>query len=217
MQIKEVAPMSSRDKSRTFWKHDIKIARNYNRTIQKEDDELSTQFKNFNEQKRPFLSKNIVSENYHDFAEHLYQSTELSRDHLVDVEKIQNTWSPSSFVPKRPTIQELKNIYFGLIDGRPTVQKNLNFTFMPPDSPVVIQSHDWNIAGPSGLNYNKEEKQTLLPCIPENFSSDSSDAGPRQLAPKIKTTSKSNRKYKDRPKKFVVTPAVIENVAQTIE
>lgn len=203
--------MSSRDQSRTFWKHDIKIARNYNRTIQKDDDELSKQLKNLNQQKRPLLSKTNISQNYQDFAEHLHQSTELTRDHLVDVEKIQKTWSPSSFVPKRPTIQELKNAYFGLIDGRPKAQKNLSFGFVRSDSPVVIPSHDWNIAGPSGLNYKKEEKQTLLPCIPEHFSSDSSDTGPRQFVPKIKTISKTNRKYKFRPKKFVVTPAVIED------
>jgi hypothetical protein len=33
LQIKEVAPKSSREDLDVFWKHDIKIARDHNRTM----------------------------------------------------------------------------------------------------------------------------------------------------------------------------------------
>ena len=46
-QVKEVAPRNPKDEEQ-FWKHDIKIARDYNRTFSEHDgDELQMRFVTF--------------------------------------------------------------------------------------------------------------------------------------------------------------------------
>lgn len=183
-----MAPISFKDQSRNFWKHDIKIARDYNKTIQSDEAQntqeyLENQLGELEEEKlRNFQS-------LQEFADHLYQSTEVpSSTHTVHVRKSQYTWSPSTFAPKRPTIKELKNLYFSLGDKRPKSQKQLNYRCLTGEGSVGNQGH-------LTPNYVSNE-DGILPCIPETNSSEDSGSGRFQTG--------KNRK-------FVVTPAVLEN------
>lgn len=76
LKVKEVAPVSSADQ-RQFWKHDIKIARDYNKTIQAEEG------RKFKEELAPFHGN--ASENFKGVGAEL-----LRQSHYPHT----NTWSP---------------------------------------------------------------------------------------------------------------------------
>ncbi|KAF7267288.1 uncharacterized protein LOC143196408 [Rhynchophorus ferrugineus] len=82
-KIKEVAPNSSKDQARrNFWKRDIQITRNYNRTFQ-------TDWSTRDAHRNPNI------------GDILHYSTDLSKENLkVNVKRPQYTWSPSSRIMK---------------------------------------------------------------------------------------------------------------------
>lgn len=75
LKVKEVAPVSA--DQRQFWKHDIKIARDYNKTIQAEEG------RKFKEELAPFHEN--ASENFRGVGAEL-----LKQSHYPHT----NTWSP---------------------------------------------------------------------------------------------------------------------------
>lgn len=184
MQLKEVAPISSKDQNRRFWKYDIKVARDYNRTLENDEAKnIHNLFKAQFEQRNNLDSIHDI-ENFDEYADHLYQSTEVQR-HLdvINVQRNQYTWSPSTYAPKRPSIKELKKFYFSLGDKKTKTKKQLKFK-----SQVVDCSTN-------NLSEEEENRNGILPCIPESLSSEALISD--------NSTSKKN-------KKFVVTPAVLE-------
>ncbi|XP_052893238.1 uncharacterized protein LOC128300999 [Anopheles moucheti] len=101
--IKEVAPVVPKDQKQ-FWKHDIKIARDYNRTLHTNDGHS--------------MSKNLMQE-----LTTLHHNNEttggLRGDYLLNSASKgnQNTWSPRHNYHQRdhrPTIQELEALYLSL-------------------------------------------------------------------------------------------------------
>ncbi|XP_060520655.1 uncharacterized protein LOC132698534 [Cylas formicarius] len=83
-KIKEVAPHTTRDHARRrFWKHDIKVARNYNKTVQYGDKNDSFQT----------ISDQIA--HYHRTKDSFHHSTDLSKENLkVKIKRSEYTWSP---------------------------------------------------------------------------------------------------------------------------
>lgn len=139
-----------------------------------------------------------------EFADHLCQSTELAREHIVNINKMQNTWSPSTFSPRKPTIQELKNVYFSMVDDRPKVQRSLNFRFPVSKN---LQPTSWTNPGTSQQSVQNEG---TLPCIPENTQNDSIYKG--QTSQQIPSSQLSTKLFTC-TKKFVVTPASIDDLS----
>uniref|UniRef100_A0A182LUI5 Uncharacterized protein n=1 Tax=Anopheles culicifacies TaxID=139723 RepID=A0A182LUI5_9DIPT len=101
--IKEVAPVVPKDQKQ-FWKHDIKIARDYNRTLHTTDGHS--------------MSKNLMQE-----LTTLHHNNDttggLRGDYLLNSASKgnQNTWSPRHNYHQRdhrPTIQELEALYLSL-------------------------------------------------------------------------------------------------------
>ncbi|XP_049279883.1 uncharacterized protein LOC125762130 [Anopheles funestus] len=101
--IKEVAPVVPKDQKQ-FWKHDIKIARDYNRTLHTNDGHS--------------MSKNLMQE-----LTTLHHNNDttggLRGDYLLNSASKgnQNTWSPRHNYHQRdhrPTIQELEALYLSL-------------------------------------------------------------------------------------------------------
>lgn len=101
--IKEVAPVVPKDQKQ-FWKHDIKIARDYNRTLHTTDGHS--------------MSKNLMQE-----LTSLHHNNDttggLRGDYLLNSASKgnQNTWSPRHNYHQRdhrPTIQELEALYLSL-------------------------------------------------------------------------------------------------------
>uniref|UniRef100_A0A182NGL2 DUF389 domain-containing protein n=1 Tax=Anopheles dirus TaxID=7168 RepID=A0A182NGL2_9DIPT len=101
--IKEVAPVVPKDQKQ-FWKHDIKIARDYNRTLHTNDGHS--------------MSKNLMQE-----LTSLHHNNDttggLRGDYLLNSASKgnQNTWSPRHNYHQRdhrPTIQELEALYLSL-------------------------------------------------------------------------------------------------------
>ncbi|XP_040161850.1 uncharacterized protein LOC120899743 [Anopheles arabiensis] len=101
--IKEVAPVVPKDQKQ-FWKHDIKIARDYNRTLHTQDGHS--------------MSKNLMQE-----LASLHHNNDtvggLRGDYLLNSasKANQNTWSPRHNYHQRdhrPTMQELEALYLSL-------------------------------------------------------------------------------------------------------
>uniref|UniRef100_A0AAG5D9M6 Uncharacterized protein n=1 Tax=Anopheles atroparvus TaxID=41427 RepID=A0AAG5D9M6_ANOAO len=102
--IKEVAPVVAKDQKQ-FWKHDIKIARDYNRTLHTNDG-LS-------------MSKQLIHELTTLHHNNDTISGGLRGDYLLNSASKgnQNTWSPRHNYHQRehrPTIQELEALYLSL-------------------------------------------------------------------------------------------------------
>ncbi|XP_017772058.1 PREDICTED: uncharacterized protein LOC108559324 [Nicrophorus vespilloides] len=169
-KIKEVAPISNKDHARRqFWKHDIKVTRNYNKTLQKEEAK---------KMKAKFLKELGMAKRSDDGqSDHLHHSTEINREEVEKSEKkTQYTWSPCTMVSKRPTIQELQDLYNNLVRESPknspklipkTVRK-LSQIFA--NSPDVASSRDSviiPISEPSTSNHQPTtcgRKFTVTPC-----------------------------------------------------
>lgn len=164
------------------------MARDYNRTLEKEDAQnvrnlLDAQLKEFDQKKLLNTIQNM--ENFDELADHLYQSTEVQRNiDVVNVRRSQYTWSPSTFAPKRPSIKELKNLYFSLGDKKPKPNTQLNFKCQVVDETI-----------PKNMLRRASHEERTLSCIPESVSSEA-----------LVTDSCSSK----RSKKFVVTPAVLD-------
>lgn len=103
----------------------------------------------------------------------------------IGVARIQNTWSPSTFAPKRPSIKELKKLYFNLVDKKPKTQRELftsKYSYLESRPSTSFQTSSY---------LSVEERN--LPSIPE-----------------IITSSESTGHLKV-PRKFVVTPAYLDD------
>lgn len=110
LKIKEVSPVASRGQ-RTFWKHDIKIARDYNKTLHPNDsyttalaDELA-HFKLHEKEKIHGIGAELLRHGTHN----------------------QNTWSPTiqpfhNIFHEKPHMRDLEAIYLGL--AGPTTNSN---------------------------------------------------------------------------------------------
>lgn len=100
LRIKEVAPIVNKDQKQ-FWRHDIKIARDYNKTLHTMDG-MS-------------MSKQLIHEltAMHDADGRQYGSDRW----LNTIQRNQHTWSPRHNYHQRdhrPTVQELEALYLSL-------------------------------------------------------------------------------------------------------
>nr|CAH7763133.1 unnamed protein product [Callosobruchus chinensis] len=98
--VKEVAPMSLRDQARrTFWKHDIRVARDYNRTVH--SDQGSCMLKKIREDLT----------HYHTMGyDNIYQSTVSKDIQLSSVKRPEYTWSPH-MDPKGNDVRKVTDLY----------------------------------------------------------------------------------------------------------
>lgn len=108
-QIKEVAPLSTSDEQRQFWKHDIKIARDYNKTLHTEDGSS--------------LNKKLAEE-IAIFNEHETEKLNSSAGADLLKHNHQNTWSPMTrqyfrreSCPGRTSMYDLDALYLSLTSG----------------------------------------------------------------------------------------------------
>nr|CAH7763132.1 unnamed protein product [Callosobruchus chinensis] len=99
-KVKEVAPMSLRDQARrTFWKHDIRVARDYNRTVH--SDQGSCMLKKIREDLT----------HYHTMGyDNIYQSTVSKDIQLSSVKRPEYTWSPH-MDPKGNDVRKVTDLY----------------------------------------------------------------------------------------------------------
>lgn len=107
LKVKEVAPVS--DDQRQFWKHDIKIARDYNKTINADEG------RKVQEELNQF--QHNTSDNFKGVGAELLRQ---SYPHT-------NTWSPSNLRLKdshRMSIRELDTICTSLADKSGTAEKH---------------------------------------------------------------------------------------------
>ncbi|KAJ8979766.1 hypothetical protein NQ317_015243 [Molorchus minor] len=177
-KIKEVAPMSSKDeKRRRFWKHDIKIARDYNKTVQSEEGgSMITR-----------LSEEIARLHKSQFNEQHYHSIELARENLkVNIKRPEYTWSPCMRLSKKH--REINELYDDLMKSKNNTRQRLNL-----DS-IKTQTHrrlSQIFTEDDKLNIIKEIKNEVSPSI-DGASYNSSNA--------------SNKQLFSGNKKFIVTP-----------
>lgn len=211
LKIKEVAPIASKA-HRHFWKHDIKIARDYYKTCQSEDAQA--------------LSKKLADE----IAGFQKQDHEIGggSGYLSH----QNTWSPMSTRnfysfknSSKPTIQELEALYLNRMGShkeasRPIAALRRESLIMRNISPPKYRSfpednffekgrrasqqvHEMGTAGPSTSKYSfhmasTSGRGTNLDKITEISSNDSNlEEKPKGFL----LPTKSSRK-------FTVTPAL---------
>ncbi|XP_067003608.2 uncharacterized protein [Anabrus simplex] len=119
LKIKAVAPRTSKEQ-RQFWSHDVKLARDYNRTVHQQDadddpakskDELSH-----------LLGEDIKVRHQRKRAPSLITSPhELVAPSLFESALHQFTWSPGSrpfMNVERPTVRDLENLYFNITAPR---------------------------------------------------------------------------------------------------
>lgn len=110
LKIKEVAPLSTSDEQRQFWKHDIKIARDYNKTLHTEDGT------SLNKK----LAEEIAIFNEHETEKlHTGAGADLLKHH-----NHQSTWSPMTrqyyrreSCPGRTSMYDLDALYLSLTSG----------------------------------------------------------------------------------------------------
>ncbi|KDR09916.1 uncharacterized protein LOC110838384 isoform X2 [Zootermopsis nevadensis] len=123
LKIKEVAPRTSKDQMQ-FWKHDIKIARDYNRTFHGEDAE-EIQKRLAEEIARTKLQSNLnaVAPNVYSLSCH--NSTvalhEVFNPIATSESLNQLTWSPSTVginQERRPTLYDLEKMYTTISTAR---------------------------------------------------------------------------------------------------
>ncbi|XP_055546990.1 uncharacterized protein LOC129731198 [Wyeomyia smithii] len=141
LKIKEVAPIVPQDQKQ-FWKHDIKIARDYNRTLHSTDG-MS-------------MSKQLI----HDLTA-LHNQDPESRGFgsellLNTIGRNQHTWSPTHNYHQRehrPSIQELEALYLSLSNGNEGQYHYPNHPYRPrtskPWSPPQ-HSEDGQPSSPTG-------------------------------------------------------------------
>lgn len=175
--------MSSKDDRRRFWKHDIKVTRDFNKTVQNEDIEPLQEF--LKEDLAPYSHRRSLPGcsilNMNTFDDHLYQSTEVTGNrYFHHVDRMQNTWSPSTFTSQRPSIKDLRKFYFSAME-KSLVQRNINLKF-----PTGLSERE---------NYNQLRSDDRLPCIPETVSSEESGSASFPV---------------QNSRKFIVTPAVLD-------
>lgn len=207
LKIKEVAPIASKA-HRHFWKHDIKIARDYYKTCQSEDAQA--------------LSKKLADE----IAGFQKQDHEIGggSGYLSH----QNTWSPMSTRnfysfknSSKPTIQELEALYLNRMGShkeasRPIAALRRESLIMRNISPPKFRSfqeesyfekgrrascvHEMGTAGPSTSRYrastsgrgcNLDKISEIVPSYDSN------------LAEEVKVLLAATKS-----KKFTVTPAL---------
>lgn len=102
-KIKEVAPVKMKNEHRRkFWKHDVRITRDYNKTLQKE--EAVAMQAQLNELKRNSQAHTQLSpDNSKDSKDKSFPRS--------DGNKSNHSVSSCTIVSKRPTIQELQELY----------------------------------------------------------------------------------------------------------
>ncbi|XP_018336185.1 uncharacterized protein LOC108744740 [Agrilus planipennis] len=190
-KIKEVAPMTSKDQAkRRFWKHDIKIARDYNRTFQNDD------AKALYDQLQKELNYQVMSDHVQDSG-YNRNNRHHSTDYLREKPNgswgfSQYTWSPCTNDQQfnRPTVQELHHLYKHLLEKK--------YGFVGSRKPSRAWSNQQQMFEEE--NYPVSE-QDLVIDIPEvNNGSES------PLLP-VNSSDNSANGYFSRPKRFTVTPS----------
>ncbi|KAJ8941968.1 hypothetical protein NQ314_010187 [Rhamnusium bicolor] len=180
-KIKEVAPIASRDHARRrFWKHDIKIARDYNKTLQTE--EADCMITKISEEIAQYQNSKLNSEQF-------FHSTNFERnDFKVDIKRSEYTWSPCMNLSKKS--KEVNELYENLIKCKPNVSRILNFNLSKPRSQHRRLSQIFDQDNLTTLQETNNEKG---PSIAE-LSCESN---------KSKSTGKL---FSSGNKKFIVTP-----------
>ncbi|XP_018572228.1 uncharacterized protein LOC108911715 [Anoplophora glabripennis] len=121
-KIKEVAPMSRDHARRRFWKHDIKIARDYNKTL--EGEEAGCTITKLSQELAAYRKSRFNPDKF-------YHSTELAKDNLkLNIKRPEFTWSPCTRFLE--TSREVNEIYESLKKYKPNTARVLDFTRAQP-------------------------------------------------------------------------------------
>ncbi|XP_058446934.1 uncharacterized protein LOC131427604 [Malaya genurostris] len=168
LKIKEVAPIVPKDQKQ-FWKHDIKIARDYNRTLHSTDG-MS-------------MSKQLIQE-----LTALHNQDQDGRGFgselkLNTITRNQHTWSPNHNYHQRehrPTIQELEALYLSLSANTGESQYHYSthhaaHPFAKLPASYIRSSKPWS---PSKLN---EDGQPSSPTGHKRMGSHPMDIGHHRL------------------------------------
>ncbi|XP_059620692.1 uncharacterized protein LOC132264481 [Phlebotomus argentipes] len=125
LRIKEVAPIATQN-YRNFWKHDVKIARDYNKTCQAADTTLLRQklaeeiagFEAQTDNRGQGVRAEIVRR--------------LTQGPMASLYYHQHTWSPLTHAPhNRPTVQEIESL---LLKNNQHASKYISHLCSPPRS-----------------------------------------------------------------------------------
>ncbi|GAB0095325.1 uncharacterized protein DMENIID0001_106910 [Sergentomyia squamirostris] len=123
LRVKEVAPMVTKNHTQ-FWKHDIKIARDYNKTCHFDDAQSLRQ-----KLEREIEGFEAHSENPTGVRAEIMRR--MSRGNLMPAFN-QNTWGASQ--PQRPTIQDIEGLYEPTIYTKYQPDHRVRGSFLVPDS-----------------------------------------------------------------------------------
>lgn len=169
--------MASRDHARRrFWKHDIKIVRDYNKTLEPEQAGCML----------TKLSQDLAA--YHQSPlNHLYHSTDLARDNLkINIKRSEFTWSPCTNFSKKS--REIREMYENLRKCKPNTARVLNFN--QTQSPAKIYQRRLSqifVKEDGKLNIIKETNSEKTTSSAE-FSCDSQSSGKQYCVGKKKFT-----------------------------
>ncbi|XP_026481686.1 uncharacterized protein LOC113388529 [Ctenocephalides felis] len=117
LKVKEVAPLRS-SSARHFWRHDVRIARDYNRTLR--GDEARNLANDLLAKKNTKLVNGMKHARDYNrrYSEAYGLSLEQNRMRQLRERLNQWTWSPAPVEPERPTIRDLKSLYESLTGER---------------------------------------------------------------------------------------------------
>lgn len=118
--------MSKDHVRRRFWKHDIKIARDYNKTLEAE--EAGCMITKLSEELAAYHKSRFN-------PEHFCHSTDLAKDNIkVNIKRSEFTWSPCTHFSKKS--REIKDMYEDLMKCKSNTARILNFNQSQPTSKV---------------------------------------------------------------------------------
>lgn len=113
-----MAPIASKDQARRrFWKHDIKIARDYNKTLEAE--EAGCMLTKLSQELAAYHQSNVK-------PNQLHYSTDLAKDNTkINIKRSEFTWSPCTHFSKKS--REIKEMYENLKKCKSNTARILNF------------------------------------------------------------------------------------------
>lgn len=191
--MKEVAPITSRDTAKQkFWKHDIKIARDFNQSAYTEE---------VKELHRRISKEYSDIPNFHFRPED--NSHRIHKDAArMNIQKPQYTWSPGT-AEGRPTLSELRKLYTNFRKEECRANKSLKFR-----SPEFDFGRRLTLSGSSFFRHHRHSvdisqgSDTCASCESRPLLDNSPQQG--SIGSAIPYSAR---------KKFVVTPSHVDNSA----
>ncbi|KAJ8922429.1 hypothetical protein NQ315_004375 [Exocentrus adspersus] len=169
-KIKEVAPMAKDHARHRFWKHDIKIVRDYNKTLEAEEGGCMI----------AKLSEDLAAyEKLRLNPEQCHHSIDLAKDnHKVNIKRSEFTWSPCMNFTKeisKEKSKEMKDIYENLkkvsLKHSPSFELQLGISIgvenVPPPTAVTVSSVEFGAESQKSRQHaSREEKRKFIvtPC-----------------------------------------------------